>query len=382
MNYYNKINASILLGVIGDIIGFGNGKTEFNNDNIFSLESTGEHFVSLGSEYSNTLVFEFINNGGISEYPKSDMIFSDDTIMLFANIKSLLQDYNSISELINFTRLEYIDIIKDKKELEIFENTYKGGLTTIASLKKLKNGDDYKNFKYDEKAGGSGGSMRCMIYGVIFWKEHDLLKLIESCIETTCLTHNNAIAYLGAFTSGYFASLAMQDIDINRWCFKLIDILESDIIDNYIKSNKEIDYLYYERDKKIFLNKWHDYIEDNFFELDYQYIKKKYMMYPNQRSQYYYKFSYRRNNLYPGAGGDDSTIIAYDTLIDSDGKWEKIVYYSMLHVGDSDTTGIICGFLYGLCYGLEKVNKQMLDNLLDSKDEIYKYSENIYKKYF
>jgi ADP-ribosylglycohydrolase len=302
--------------------------------------------------------------------------------MLFANIKSLLQDYNNISELINFTRLEYIDIIKDKKELEIFENTYKGGLTTIASLKKLKNGDDYKNFKYDEKAGGSGGSMRCMIYGVIFWKEHDLLKLIESCIETTCLTHNNAIAYLGAFTSGFFASMAMQDIAINRWCFKLINILESDIIDNYIKNNKEMDYIFYERDKKIFLNKWHDYIEDNFFELDYQYIKKKYMMYPNQRSQYYYKFSYRKNNLYPGAGGDDSTIIAYDTLIDSDGKWEKIVYYSMLHVGDSDTTGIICGFLYGLCYGLENVNKQMLDNLLDSKDEIYKYSENIYKKYF
>jgi ADP-ribosylglycohydrolase len=382
MDLYKKIESSILLGVIGDVIGFGNGSIEFNNNISFSRESNGDDFIEIGSQYSNTLVFEFINNGGIYEHPKPSWTVSDDTIMLFSNIKALLKDYKDLDELINYTRLEYIDIIKEKKDLDRFERIYKGGLTTIASLKKLKMGDDYKNFKYDERAGGSGGSMRSMIYGIIFNKEIDKLKLIEICIETTCLTHNNTIAYLGAYTSGLFAYFAINNIPINRWCFQLIEILESDIIDNYIKIKKENDYGYYERDKKIFINKWKDYIEDNFYEFDFKYKKKKSFIYPNERSKYYYKFSYRKNDLYPGAGGDDSVIIAYDCLLESEGNWEKIVYYSMLHVGDSDTTGIICGFLYGLYYGIDKVNKKMIDNLLDFKEEIYKYSEYIYKKYY
>ena len=118
-------------------------------------------------------------------------------------------------------------------------------------------------------------------------------------------------------------------------------------------------------------------MEDRFDEFDFSYKFSAIAKYPSRRTLFYNKFSARKKDIYPGAGGDDSVIIAYDCLIDSRGSWDKIVYYSMLHVGDSDTTGTICGFLYGLVYGLESIYSQMLINHIDMKSECYNLASKI-----
>jgi ADP-ribosylglycohydrolase len=377
---FDKIKASIILAAIGDMIGFGNGNNEFNNGTSFSKDNYGDKYVEAGADYTNDLVFSFIYNGGFYEHPKPTWTVSDDTIMLLANGYGIINSIaNDQDDIINNIRQEYIGLIKEKTDLDRFERVYKGGLTTIASLKKLKNGDDYKTFLYDEKAGGSGGSMRSMIFGTVFYKEADKLKLIENCIESTCLTHNNATAYLGALASAFFTSYALRDIEPNRWCFEFMELLESDIIDNYIKDTREKDYAFYERDKKRFINKWKDYMEDKFDDYDYKYKKSLVMKYPSSRSLYYNKFSERKKDMYPGAGGDDSVIIAYDCLLEANDNWEKLVIYSMLHVGDSDTTGIIAAYLYGSYYGMSKVYSKMIENMIDHKEEIIKFADDIYK---
>ena len=380
-----KITAAFLLGFMGDIIGFGNGITEFNNSNRFSHDNFGDKFEQAGADYSNELVFNFIYEGGFKTHPKPSYTVSDDSIMLEANAKALIEwgrvskdtQKSDIDLLINIIKKEYIELIKDRLELEKFERVYKGGLTTINYLKKLKIGNDYKDFAYDDKAGGSGGSMRSAIIGVVFNKKSNLLKLIEVAIESTCLTHPNAIAFLGSIMVALFASYAVAGIDPVRWCVDAMEVLESDIIDNYIKSKRDTFETFYMRDKKIFINKWKDYIEDRFDEFDFTYKKSMVMKYPSQRTLFYNKFSARKKDIYPGAGGDDSVIIAYDCLVDSDGSWDKIVFNSMLHVGDSDTTGTICGFLYGLYYGLDGVYNSMLTNMIDHKEESYNLSKKI-----
>ena len=380
-----KITSAFLLGFMGDIIGFGNGINEFNNSNRFSQDNFGDKFEQIGADYSNELVFNFMYEGGSKTHPKPSWTVSDDSIMLEANTKALIEwvqvskdkEKSDIDLLINIIKKEYIELIKDRLELEKFERVYKGGLTTINYLKKLKSGNDYKEFSYDDKAGGSGGSMRSAIIGVVFNKKSNLLKLIEVAIESTCLTHPNAIAFLGSIMVALFASYAVAGIEPVRWCVDAMEVLESDIIDNYIKSKKESYEIFYIRDKKIFINKWKEYIEDRFDEYDFTYKKSMVMKYPSKRTLYYNKFSARKKDIYPGAGGDDSVIIAYDCLIDSEGSWDKIVYYSMLHVGDSDTTGIICGFLYGLYYGIETVYNSMLINMIDHKEEAYSLSKKI-----
>ena len=378
-----KITAAFLLGFMGDIIGFGNGITEFNNSNRFSHDNFGDKFEQAGADYSNELVFNFIYEGGFKTHPKPSYTVSDDSIMLEANAKALIEwskkdkEKSDIDLLINIIKKEYIELIKERLELEKFEKIYKGGLTTINYLKKLKIGNDYKDFAYDDKAGGSGGSMRSAVIGVVFNKKSNLLKLIEVAIESTCLTHPNAIAFLGSIMVALFASYAVSGIEPVRWCVEAMEVLESDIIDNYIKTKKETYETFYMRDKKIFINKWKDYIEDRFDEYDFTYKKSMVMKYPAQRTLFYNKFSARKKDIYPGAGGDDSVIIAYDCLVDSDGSWDKIVYYSMLHVGDSDTTGTICGFLYGLYYGLDSVYNSMITNMIDHKEESYDISKKL-----
>jgi ADP-ribosylglycohydrolase len=370
-----KINAAFVLSCIGDIIGFGNGYNEFNSSNRFSQDNYGDKFEQAGADYSNELVFTFLNDGGFLTHPKPEWTVSDDTIMTHANARALVQwvkqDPNKldIDGLIRLVKHEYIGLIKERVDLERFEGVYKGGVTTIKYLKKLMGGDDYKTWSYDDKAGGSGGSMRSGVFGIVLSKPSELLKLIEACVESTCLTHPNGIGFLGSIMVGLFASYAIQGKPPIRWCVDGLEVLESNTIDEYIKSTRESWLPFYQRDKKIFVNKWKDYIEDRFDDFDFSYKFSAVMKYPSKRTLYYNKFSSRKKDIYPGAGGDDSVIIAYDCLVDSQGSWDKIVYYSMLHVGDSDTTGTICGLLYGLVYGLDTVYSQMLINHIDLKSQ-------------
>ena len=81
-----------------------------------------------------------------------------------------------------------------------------------------------------------------------------------------------------------------------------------------------------------------------------------------------------------GGSGFLCMIMAYDALLDCDGKWEKLIVYSMLHSGDSDTIGAIAAGLYGAVYGKGDVPKYQFDNL-ERKDEIRRISENLFRKY-
>jgi ADP-ribosylarginine hydrolase len=380
----NKIKYGLLLGVLGDTIGYGNGKTEFNNGNEFSIDNYGDKFEQLGAEYSNELVFNFIFDGGYHTHPKPDAIASDDSAMLIANIKALiLWNSDDVEILMSFIRSEYLKLIGSKDALEKFEQRQGGGRTTINYLKKLQNGYDYKEYEYDTRAGGSGGSMRAMAFGTYLWKPEQRLLLIETVIETTTITHPNAIAYLGAIAVALFTSYAIQGLAPEQWHIQMMDVMESDVINEYIQETREKTFPHFLKDKKLFINKWKDYIEERFTEHN-SYKKSMIMKYPSKRSAFYNKFSSKKKEMYPGAGGDDSAIIAYDCLVACEGSWDKVVNYSMLHVGDSDTTGTICAYLYGSYYCGESVEGAnvydiMVNNMTDYKDECIELSSTLHQ---
>jgi len=73
--------------------------------------------------------------------------------------------------------------------------------------------------------------------------------------------------------------------------------------------------------------------------------------------------------------------MAYDSLLDSDGKWEKLVIYAGLHLGDSDTVCAIAGFLFGLVYGMADVPKNNLA-YLEYYDELIDLAKLIFQKYY
>lgn len=360
----DKYRAAFLLHALGDTIGYKNGEWEFNKNyqGNFSFTVTRE------------LLYEFIELGGINDIDLNGWNISDDTILhlvmgeVLSNTKGKPLE-NIIKELIKE--------LTDKDTIESLKGRDPGEATMMA-IKRLKDGEDYTKHKYDFNEGGSGAAMRNIVIGMAFYGKENRQKLIEVALETSRVTHNSSTGYLGGLTSALFGAYAVEGVPLHKWPFKLIKLLESDVTDNYFKKTRGL--AEHQRDKEIFIEKWKKYTEDRFDE-NKKFVYNKSFRNVVFRTKYYYdNFAYDEKIVHPGAGGDDSVIIAYDALLDAGKSWEKLVIYSMIHMGDSDTTGSIAGGLYGLMYGLENVPKNNL-KYLEEKDMILNIANKIIKAY-
>ena len=56
-----------------------------------------------------------------------------------------------------------------------------------------------------------------------------------------------------------------------------------------------------------------------------------------------------------GANGCDSVLIAYDAILYGFNNWNELSLRSMLHGGDSDSTGAIAAAWYGALNGFQGV---------------------------
>ena len=352
-----RYEACLVVHALGDTIGFRNGTWEFNY---------GKHKYTAIDMLE--IMYDFIGLGGINHLDTKNWNVSDDTLLHLAVADTYL---DSNTNEIAYTMKKLIK--KLINEFNDMEHRYPG-VNTTNMINQFKDGLEWDKVEYNNEAGGSGGSMKSLCVGLIYNGKENRTNLIQHAIETGRLTHNCATGFLGSLVSALFTAYAIENIPIKEWPFKLIKLLESDIIDNYIKSTR--DYDNYSADKYIFIGKWKQYIEDKF---DNKKNVKKPMINLVRRVQYYQNtFS---ESSYIGAGGDDSVIIAYDSLIDAGNNWEKLVIYSMLHIGDTDTTGCIAGGWYGAIYGFHDIPKHYIENL-EYKDRISNTGKRLCEKFY
>ena len=206
------------------------------------------------------------------------------------------------------------------------------------------------------------------------YKLSSLLKinksLIESSIMISSITHPNCVSFIGSIVSALFTSYAINDIAIETWIFELIRLLESNIIDDIIEKIKPNYIEYFIEDKKSYLNKLLTYVEHSFDDNYNFLINDTHLrcVLPWKRTLYYFEeFSTNKKIMYPGAGADDCIIIAYDCLLMSKNNYEKLIYTSMLNIGDSDTIGTIASAWFGALYGFINI-----PNNLIVKNKFYK----------
>ena len=83
-----------------------------------------------------------------------------------------------------------------------------------------------------------------------------------------------------------------------------------------------------------------------------------------------------------GASGHDAPMIAFDALSCSGDSWSELCLHSMLHGGDSDSTGIIAAACWGAKHGYEGVPEghykklEYLDYLRSLAKKLYKTSNH------
>jgi len=234
---------------------------------------------------------------------------------------------------------------------------------------------------YDFFAGGSGASMRTSCIGLAYNGTTNRGKLVSTAIETSRITHNSAIGYLGGLTSALFTAYAIENISIEKWPFLLMDLFNYGTINQYINYTKR-DVPQFSKDSHVFIKKWSKYTDDKFDESGKPIMRRtnKNLVH---RTKYYhdnFSFEHRPEVTFPGSGGDDSVIIAYDCLLDAGKSWEKLVVYSMLHGGDTDTTGCIAGSWYGALYGFGDVPMHRIEKI-ENKLEIEELGIKIFEKF-
>ena len=368
--------ACMICHAMGDTIGYKNSEWEFPK-------------VQTVRGVIEEKLYEFIYLGGINYVPGEGWIVSDDTILHMKNAIALLEDFKSLNSFGNILVKHYLDA------LEQFTKKGEGkdrmpGITTIRNLKKLLNGAKWNELAYNFHEGGSGASMRSPCIGLAYCGNKRREKLIQMAIESSRITHNSAIGYLGGVVAALFTAYAIENIDIKKWPHMLMDLFKHGIIDDIIKkSNRGV--TKYEEDKHVFIDKWHKYILDKFDD-DGNVISRRLSKNLIWRSQYYkdnygyeeeikFKKKIPITTIFSGSGGDDSVIIAYDCLLDAGKSWEKLVIYSMLHSGDTDTTGCIAASWYGAIYGFGEMPMHLLKNL-EYKKELERIGKQLYKKYY
>lgn len=369
-----KYIACMVLHAVGDSIGFKNGEWEFN---YFSTIKTFSFVYEL--------LNDFIDIGGINHIDLKDWRVSDDTIMHMALANGLLESKNKkIDNMMKRITYEFMSALKQL--LDETDIRYPGK-TIIENLYRIYEGLNWNEIEYNFMYGGSGASMRTSCIGLAFNGKQNRDALIELAIESSRITHNSVIGYLGGLTSALFTAFAIEGIPLNRWAFELIDLLTNQSVRNYIKSSGR-GLAEYDRDEHIFLNKWKRYVEDKFDD-NGNIIKRKSSKNLQWRGEYYTNnYSIQSSELmdspetiFPGKAGDDSVIIAYDCLLDADKKWEKFVIYSMLHIGDTDTTGCIGASWWGALYGFMDVPPINYE-YLEYKKEIFSLGDKLYKKFY
>jgi len=360
MKFYNEYLYCIHCAILGDIIGFGNGSVEFNfnQNNLINTRSDVDKLATL----SNTHVANFIARGGYTNIDISKDIVSDDSILLLAVLDAMTKiKSKNLDEIIETIKLNFNEFYKKDKKRD--ERYY--GIRTIKSLKRIDEGKNWDKYSYSETSGGCGASIRCMSIGMILHEEKEIDKLIEISIQSSRITHNNAIGYLGGLSSAYLTSLAIKKINPEKWIFNLLELLKSDKLKKFIKEvvckefpddiNKHYD------DLKYYTNLVRIYIDLRFDNEKHK--NDIFMRLFDRRSQFYYD-NFASSGIYkkyfnPGSNGLDSIIIAYDCFLDCKGSFETLIYYSMLHAGDSDSTGCIAGAFYGAYYGKFDLPKNM-----------------------
>jgi ADP-ribosylglycohydrolase len=342
---------SIILSILGDILGFNSsiGPTPIK----ITKKKYGDDYYRKVFEYTNDNFFGFLSKGGIN-IDITNFKYSFNTLMLFATLKGLSdgKDYKK-----NCTK-EYIKIYNKYGEKKLNQRYY----SNLIYLESLKSISINEPIQYNPKYNDSMVLTRILPIGLLFWKKEDREKLIYEIIENISITHKDNICYFSAITLGLFISFKKNDVMVEKWGYKLVEYLLSNDFDNIIKEKKmyNTEFMLYKED---YVSMWNGYLDQTFkdgkFNLNRVKIK------PFDRANYlFFLFNDPNSNEFIyGLKTEECMIIAYDSLLYSEGYWEKMFMSGALGITNNTVMGSMCGILFGLEYGINNsINKSIFKN--------------------
>ena len=323
MIYYIPLYQSL-----GDTIGYRNGLWEFKGQGI-------------GPEYAYEMLSEFISLGGINGLSIVNWLASDDTIMYARTYNDLTFKIKTVEDFGETFRASYLKIMDQLKNRA-------PGMITMRSLQ-IQQNIKWNQLHYDSTAIGAGSAMRTGCIGIIYPGSLNRIRLISVATINSRITHNSTVAILGSITTALFTAYAIERVPIAHWPHKLIRLIKSNKIDTLLSEGGPVEYELYKKDRGLFLGQWEKYVSFRFAGLVPR-TDIRFMNNPVQRIKYLSENFSKGNENFPGSKADDVGIIAYDSVLESGDNLEKLLVYSILHHGDSDTVGSVAFSWFGAYY--------------------------------
>ncbi|XP_074155682.1 inactive ADP-ribosyltransferase ARH2 isoform X2 [Sminthopsis crassicaudata] len=347
----DKFKAALLLGCVGDALGYRN----ISRENSVLGPPIQEELKELGGLEKLVLSAE--------KWP-----VSDNTFMHVATAEALTTDYWCLDDLYREMVKRYVEIVEKLPGRRPDPATMEGCL-------QLKP-DNYLlawHTPFNEKGSGFGAATKAMSIGMRYWKPERLETLIEVSIECGRMTHNHPTGFLGSLCTALFVSYAIQGKPLVQWgrdMMKVVPMAE-EFCKKTIRHMAE-----YQEHWFYFEAKWQFYLEERKIAED----QDNKATFPErydaeERDKTYRKWSSEGRG---GRRGHDAPMIAYDALLGAGDNWAELCNRAMFHGGESAATGSIAGCLYGLLYGLNNIPKGLYQDL-EHKEKLENLGEALYR---
>jgi ADP-ribosylglycohydrolase len=352
-----ELYSSLILGVIGDILGFNDGLTKTNRPR-FTKKKFGDKYIQEGKWMANENHFEFIYNGGVNKDITNDL-YSINTLMMMATLKGIINNKEDIKKGCSEEYCRVYKKIGQKKLRDgyFINNDYLNSLESLNKNENIQNNNIYND---------SMVLSRIVPIAGLYWKKKDRKKMIEEIINNISLTHKNNTVYLSAITLGLFVSFSKNNIIFTDWSIKNKEFLLSKEFDIILKELK----LYsteFVLDKEDYISMW-----ENMWtrRMEGKRIDSINELYPYHRANnLFLTFNeYNADEFIYGLKADQAIIIAYESLLlssfhNSPGNWEKMLFYGMVGISDNSVMGTLCGIVYGLAHKFDTVNENQYKSL-------------------
>ena len=346
-----RYRACMILSGVGDALGYRNGAWEF---------------CRLGP----VIHAQVQERGGVEGLDVKKFRVSDDTVMHLATADALVTDWKKSAEP---KETLYLSLAEHYQECMYDMDGRAPGMTCMNSTHRLKPTVP-KGYviPFNLSGGGCGAAMRAVPIGLYFSDPSQLDDLIAVAIESGRMTHNHPTGFLGSLAVALFVSYAIQGKPPVEWGASLVD----SVLDKAMKYIEEVgrDVPYIKETWKYFQTKWEHYLmlrgirdgkSDPVFPENFD-VKA--------RDKFYRSISYAG---WGGASGHDAPMIAYDALLGAGSSWNELCYRGMFHGGDSDSTGIIAGAMWGAMHGMKTVPEKNHKEL-EYRDRLVKLADKMY----
>lgn len=398
----------LALGAVGDTLGFGSGHNP-KVDYIKSWELWGDTQYLLDTIekvfHGNYRNIRFRTQDGTQKW-----VVSDDTLLHTTEARALAEIEKNTKETDIVTAVAKGMV--ETMEYQVMEKNNERcfGTSTCNNFFRIQKDPEnwYKHLRYNPNSTGCGGAMRGMVFGFLYPKAEDRIKLIKTALMAGLLSNTSMVGSLGTLATATLTAFALDDIPVEEWTSGLLEVFSQakEMLPSLKSSGpddenfrKLIDELIDEKKWGTVFKNWNHYYKK--MANSEERIPTSEMLPSNsqERDLFYQEMEqfingYRSDpeRLSIGDRGDTSVMLALHGFLScirkllqhfpkeslhlktkpsqlrelfgrlSKSQQEKIVdhlvLFTVLHGGDNDSTGSIALSLFGSVFGIEGVNKR------------------------